>query len=408
MTDVSSAPFEATRAAGSVLPPPALLVDYKAQLVPEIGCEQAEVYDTVWLSSGTALYAPHSPEAYGGHTAPQSGCSAARADELDRQAAEAQSWRLAVRVHSSMELGANMLSQAADEKHGKAKLGAGSHGAESSAHCLSGDVQAAATACRVNAMFDSCWNGSPVYRRPGSETLMLELGHPKASSCGPFYAAKPARAIYTDSAETSADPDIIAHEQGHAILDSYYHYCTGNSFVASAHEAFADVTAMLASLQSAQVRECVRRSWDRGEISTPASVIGEGAQKKLAGENAARPGLRDISSAPAPLAEVDFEEPHEAGRRFSHGLYAALRDMYVCELASHPELAPAAAMERVCQRVSADFVNSVRYLPKQPVISQRDLAQALLKANSELRAGAEISFYRSALAYLLDADNCAS
>lgn len=263
---------------------------------------------------------------------------------------------------------------------------------EASSQCL---AQVLGTANRVNSTFERYWQGDQICRRPGSEFLTFHLSHPLAQECGPFYRSFPEPSIYTSSEATSSDPDIIAHEQGHAILDGYGHYNTMNSFTASAHEAFADVTALITSLQSPAVRERVSQSWEKGQLSTLASVIGEGSLELLHSHPAISGGLRDLASPPPLSPESSEEEAHAASQRFSHGFYRAMHAIYERE---RQRLPPSESLERTVQRCSGDFVNLLRYLPNRPIIEQADLVAALLQANEELNRGEELELYRHHLA----------
>lgn len=253
--------------------------------------------------------------------------------------------------------------------------------------------QAYGTARRVNDTFERYWEGEALYRHPGQETLTINIAHPAAQEHGPFYKALPHPAIYTNSANTAADPDIIAHEQGHAILDSYCHYNTYNSFAASAHEAFADSTALITALQSPQVRADLSEALERGEHTTLLSVIGEGS-RELTGGRGTLPGLRDLADAGNAAPETASEEAHGASRRFSHGLYQSLVEL-TDQLQRSLHLAPREALDCAAQRISADFVNCLHFLPRQPIISQRDLALAVLAANRTYGQGLGQEVYRS-------------
>lgn len=252
--------------------------------------------------------------------------------------------------------------------------------------------QAYGTSRRVNETFKRYWEGEALYSRPGQETLTINIAHPAAQEHGPFYKSSPHPAIYTNSANTADDPDIIAHEQGHAILDSYWHYNTYNSFTASAHEAFADCTALITALQSPQVRSDLSEALEQGTHSTLLSVIGEGS-KELVGTNRPMTGLRDLADAEETGPETASEEAHCASRRFSHGMYSALLELSKM-LQSSLRLGPREALDCATQRVSSDFVNSLHFLPRQPIISQRDLALAVLAANRTYGQGLGQEVYR--------------
>ena len=353
-----------------------LQVAYRPQISPDIEAENISITDSVQISAAGTEEAADADARQSQTAAGKTGISPPRQQPLELSTAR-------VRVVLPPPAGPDTDLASADRQLDEDAA-----------------LQALTTAYLVDTTFDRYWQGEPTYRLPNSETLTIRLNHPAAHARGPFYRAAPSRTIFTGSASAAADPDIIAHEQGHAILDSYCRYNTGNSFTASAHEAFADVTAMLTALQSAQVRENVCRAWERGELSTLLSVIGEGAGELQRGPSSS-PGLRDLSTVPIQSPEKDFDEPHSASQRFSHGVYSALHAMYKLERSSDPFLPAAKAMERVSERFSADFVNSVRYLPRRPIISQRDLAHALLQADLDLHSGQDSGIYRQNLKHLL-------
>lgn len=351
-------------------------IAYRAQISPEISAENITVSDSVQITAA----APAPPE-----SATRPGQSQQLPSSTVSPASppwtEISTPRLKVKLNQPNS--ANLTASSAANNY-----------TPECTDTAKAAIQAFATAYLVSAAFDKYWQGEQSYRKPGQETLTIQIQHPAAQQCGPFYRAAPKRTIYTSSAAVSADPDIIAHEQGHAILDSYFHYNTGNSFTASAHEAFADVTALVTSLQNAQIRENICLAWENGQYSSIASVIGEGALELRPGAPPASKGLRDLASVPEAIAERGCEEPHKASQRFSCGAYAALRDLYERERQSRPREPALIALERSAERFSTDFINSVRWLPRQPIISQRDLAQAVLQANRELHAGQEIDIYQ--------------
>lgn len=371
-------------------------VRYLAQISSDIEAEYFALSDSVQISAGSAANPPTSPQNAPNKPPPNINEAEKTPSEVPAGTADNYGTRQVISTERIKVTAPARYFRAADISSETDMLLADSNAcAERTAL-----TQAFTTLCAVNAAFDKYWQGDPVYRNPGAETLTLHLEHPDAKSCGPFYRAAPKRTIFTNSAAVSADPDIIAHEQGHAILDSYCHYNTGNSFTASAHEAFADVTAMFAALQSSQVREKVCQAWERGELSTMLSVIGEGARELQTDPHTCL-GLRDLSAIPDSIPEKDYDEPHSASRRFSHGVYMSLRDMYEKERRQNKHEQMADTMERISSRFCSDFVNSVRWLPRQPIISQSDLAHALLQADLELHAGQDSGIYRQNLKHLL-------
>lgn len=279
-----------------------------------------------------------------------------------------------------------------------------------------------------------------------AQTLNVELEHPDAYTGGPFYRHGRFPTIFTDSAATSADADVIAHEMGHAILDGVCDYDTSESFTASAHEAFADTTALLTACQNSQVRAQMLQAWEKGQMSTVASVIAEGSSQiircqpsvgsliyggeglsgvsklggwLLAGEQGqmspvtlsaeswaeqrlvdgesggAIRGLRDLAQLNLTSPEQSGEEPHEASLRYSHGMYRALHSLYGQMKDKSPEMEPAEVLTKATDRISADFVISLTKLPKSEHLTQSDLARALLQANRELNGGKEVELYRN-------------
>ncbi len=275
-------------------------------------------------------------------------------------------------------------------------------------------VQAYATASRVNELFSAAGISVPGHAGTSEAPLTIEVAHPAAAEHGPFYQRVPVNAIYTNNNVTACDPDVIAHEQGHAILDHHCHYQLADSFTASAHEAFADVTALITALQSEAVRQQVAEAWERGELSTVASVIGEGASDlayhpssgstERAGQTGtarwnrdALRGLRDLAQPVPAVPETDAETPHEASARFSHGVYRALHQLYTAQRRAYPWREPTAVLREVSERVSGDFVHSLEFLPLKPTLCQSDLGLALIEANRNYHGGLEENVYRESM-----------
>ena len=283
--------------------------------------------------------------------------------------------------------------------------------------------------------------------------LTVSLDDVRAVDAGP--SQQPGRAVVQlppEAAFAANDPDVVAHETAHAVLDAHrpelFH---GGDGAAELDEAFADTTAMLTALRDPAVRADVIAKAAAGQRSNLASSIGEGYNQVIQAqdeEKAKKPpaplsndvagsaagdsrtgaeaelglgttgaqgqepptpawqrldtpiaplagneraGLRDLSDA-APTD--DFAEEHEASRRFSSATYQSVLDVAHSMRAHDPGLTEDEALKRAAQRVGSDFSRTLDFLPVGMASTQSDLAQAMIKADRIDQGGELAAIYQ--------------
>lgn len=146
---------------------------------------------------------------------------------------------------------------------------------------------------------------------------------------------------------TGESPDVVTHELGHAVLDAVkpqlFH--TASLETAAFHEAFGDISAILAALQLEPVRRTLLAETGGRYQSSQVSRIAEqvGAAIRRLNPDAVDPdclrnavnsfAYRSLAQLPpwAPASHLSCE-PHSFSRVFSAGFFEAL-----CLMASHRE-----------------------------------------------------------------------
>lgn len=192
------------------------------------------------------------------------------------------------------------------------------------------------------------------------------------------------------------DPDVIAHEQGHAILDSQRPDMDFAPESKAAHEGFSDGVAFFQSLQQDEVKQDTIQRWDNpeGPQSGLASNVSEaGSQYFGTGNGGQAEGLRDLST-PAPTGSVDSHGHHRDSMKFSTALHDSTRDVYQQLRKDNPNLTSEQAYDQATDRVRSDFYRSLDFLPPGGTISQSDLGAAMMQANGVDSEGAQQQLYR--------------
>jgi len=267
---------------------------------------------------------------------------------------------------------------------------------------LEGDqslIQAFMAAYQTNEAFEQGLGRDIDYRGDQDGRLTVQVNDPTAMPSmfggGPHY--KIGQGIISTSSSSALDPDVINHETGHALLDSQRpQYDHRDSRTPSAHEAFADGTAMLMALQDKDVRADVLARRKEGQDSNIASTMAE----SLAAEDpdvktGDRTGIRDASQMTEKSPEKDDEECHDSSRRFTHGLYQSVLAVEADLRRQNPGMSEDEALAQAAQRVQADFTRSVDFLPSGNQATQSDLAQAMIKANRIDGGGDLAATYRT-------------
>ncbi len=267
---------------------------------------------------------------------------------------------------------------------------------------LQGDktiLQAFTTAAQTNETFEKGLGRDVSYRGNQDGRLTVQVNDPSAAMTGwgggPHYKIGQG-IVSTPAAKEGSDPDIISHESGHALLDSQRpQYSVKDSRTASAHEAFADGTALLVALQDKDVRADILAQRKAGQDSNVASTMAESLKaSKEETEGPDRAGIRDASQQTEKSPEKDDEECHDSSRRFSHGLYQSVLAVEAKLRRENPKLSEDEALAQAASRVQADFVRGVDFLPSGNQVTQSDLAQAMIKADKVDQGGDLAGIYR--------------
>lgn len=178
-----------------------------------------------------------------------------------------------------------------------------------------------------------------------------------------------------DVFHTSLSHDIVAHETGHAILDSVRdRYTEGlHRETGALHEALGDLTAVFAALSHAPVRRAVAAQLDTQNL---VSDIAE----RFKGNHEA---LRDLVGGPQPASYwKGVMTPHALSLKFTRAVYAAL-----CALQRHVDeklKSPVASLKQVRTILQRMVVRALDYLPPADA-TFGDFALAILAADSAFR-----------------------
>lgn len=220
-------------------------------------------------------------------------------------------------------------------------------------------------------------NGSPMdgpHHMPGTGTINLPV---------------------VNGLNAADDPDLVAHEQGHAILDAQRpDLSRSNPSTRAMHEAFGDATAYFASLRNPDVRADTLRNWGQGNASTLATNVAEGATAAVNPAALPTAAIRNLADAPPTAADNQLPDSHEAARKFGSAMPHIVRSVYDDLRQRNPNLTPDQALQQAAQQVGGDFFRSPDFLGASPEQSQNDLAAAMMRANSVDGQGGRNEMYR--------------
>ena len=248
----------------------------------------------------------------------------------------------------------------------------------------------------------------PVLSRLTSfQPLPIVVGHPQAKLDLPFYQRSPFKCIAVSEQEKLIHPDIISHEIGHAILDSVHEYDYTDLDTATAHEAFADCCAMVASWQEPEIIWDILAQRCLGSVSNKSTALGENW-----GVRQRNFPLRDC--AQPDLVNPQTQDPHVLSQTFSHGFYKCLEQLENClrQAISSPNnsaikeavssvtlphwlqgrinschlpitVADYQSLVLASQILTVHLSRSLLFLPATSTISVQNLSQALIKAAEE-------------------------
>jgi hypothetical protein len=170
-------------------------------------------------------------------------------------------------------------------------------------------------------------------------------------------------------------PDVVCHELGHAILDSFKPQLWGAASLEAAafHEAFGDMSAMLAALQLGSIRTAVlAETHGRLQLSSRLSRLAEqlGAAIRAQAPQAVDPDcLRNAANrftyqdpltlpSNAPASQLS-SEAHSFSRVFSGAFLEALAGLLVGS-AANPSAPTEQELLRVSQQIGQILVRGVK------------------------------------------------
>jgi hypothetical protein len=190
---------------------------------------------------------------------------------------------------------------------------------------------------------------------------------------------QPGETIYT-----SLSRDIVAHETGHAILDGIaphlYDAITPQSL--ALHEAMADLTALLLSIRSHNLRKIVLKA-TQGSIRNATHFSSVAEEFGMA---RGRGALRDLYNDKT-LDQVNRSEPHALSEVLTGALYKMLVNMhdarrrsYAMQTGRSEYSVSGKALVDCGQQFKRMIVRALDYLPPGEV-SFADCARAIIAAD---------------------------
>lgn len=223
----------------------------------------------------------------------------------------------------------------------------------------------------VTAPLQFQWGDDPirVYPRAGELANAMYSREHRALA---FYYFRDSEGKYVF---TGRSFDIVAHETGHAVLDSLLpQYLTSNNPESGAlHESFGDLTAIFALLNDLEMCEAVITQ-SKGNLHNHSffSIIGEEFGLAL-GRNF---GLRNADENLS-MDQVSTEV-HDLSRVFTSAVYDILVDMY--EITRNIEkYNPAETLYRVGKHLCGVYITAFLKAPRSDG-RFRDIANLMIKA----------------------------
>ncbi len=191
------------------------------------------------------------------------------------------------------------------------------------------------------------------------------------------------------------DADVIAHEQGHAILDAQRPELRPGHVNEAMNEAFGDTTAMFHAFQSKEVRADTIKRWEAGDRSGLVARIGEGgAINLIPGNTDPTAGFRDLSKAPPTEPDAEIPDGHIASVKFSSAMYSNVQDVYDKIRQRNPGLSKDDALSLAAERVGSDFFRATDLMKPGSQLTQSDLAQGVMRANGVDQKGGLHQIYQ--------------
>jgi hypothetical protein len=207
-----------------------------------------------------------------------------------------------------------------------------------------------------------------------------------------FHGSAAGRTVFSGES-----PDIVCHELGHALLDSFKPqlFDAASLEVAAFHESFGDMSAILSALQLPSVREGVlaetggvlRRA---SRLSRLAEQLGSAIRQSV--PSAVEPDClrnavntffyRDPDTLPttAPATSLS-SEPHSFSRVFTGAFFEGLAGMLATK-----QTREEAALLQVSQDIGAILVQGIRAASVVPTFFSQVAASMLLVAASRFSA----------------------
>lgn len=257
-----------------------------------------------------------------------------------------------------------------------------------------GIIQPFASAIKAHRMFEKYLGRDIDYDTPDGR-LLVEIGHPDGIKTGPYTSHD--GIIFGEIG--AQDPDAMAHELGHAILEAHRKYSWTDNASAAAHEAFADTTAFLAALQDDETIKDMAQKLKDG-YPPAAAMLAEGSTELSPYPIPSGMGLRCIAAEPPDYPIKPYEECHQSSHRFTGAFYKILKEY--AESLVNDKYDMEIALKESRDKLGNQFAKLLDELPQKETISMTELAQCLIGIDE--KNGTELTpLYRKhfAATYLL-------
>ncbi len=209
-----------------------------------------------------------------------------------------------------------------------------------------------------------------------------------------FHGPSPSGTVYSGES-----PDIVCHEMGHAVLDSFKPQLWGAASheAAAFHEAFADISAILSALQLPSLRAAILSDtsgqlYRSSRLSRLAEQLGaaiRAQQPDAVDRDCLRNAVNSFTyqdpinlPAMAPASQLS-SEPHSFSRVFTGAAYEALGAMLAATAAN-----PSAPMESELASAADDLAKIlVAGVKAAPVVSNwySQVAAAMVQAAASVK-----------------------